>query len=74
MSKAKLDPCFLSRKDDAHTILWQETVSNSDAGAKIIKSQILHFHEELEFDKILVRMEATGQYSIHPALFFSSDQ
>src|SRR5699024_11281039 len=73
VSKAKLDACFLSREDDANTVIWQDTVSNSDAGATIIKDKILHFHDEFEFDKILVGMEATGQYSMHPSLFFSNN-
>ena len=37
VSKAKLDACFLSHKNDANTVVWQDTVSNSDAGATIIK-------------------------------------
>jgi transposase len=73
VSKAKLDACFLLREDDTNTILWQETVANSESGATMIKDQILRFHEELDFDKILVGMEATGQYSMHPSLFFSND-
>ena len=73
VSKAKLDVCFLSREDDTNAILLQKTVANSDAGARKIKEQILRFHEELEFTKIVVGMEATGLYSTHPALFFSND-
>lgn len=73
VSKAKLDACILLREDDTNTILWQETVANSESGATMIKDQILRFHEELDFDKILVGMEATGQYSMHPSLFFSND-
>lgn len=73
VSKAKLDVCFLSREDDTNTVIWQDTVSNSDAGATIIKDRILDFHDTFEFTKILVGMEATGQYSMHPSLFFSND-
>ena len=73
VSKATLDACFLSREDDTNTILWQTTVANSDAGARTLKNKILEFHEKLEYNKIVVGMEATGQYSMHPSLFFSND-
>ena len=73
VSKATLDACFLSREDDTNTILWQTTVANSDTGARTLKNKILEFHEKLEYDKIVVGMEATGQYSMHPSLFFSND-
>lgn len=73
VSKATLDACFLSLEDDTHTILWQTTVANSDAGARTLKNKIIEFHEKLEYDKIVVGMEATGQYSMHPSLFFSND-
>ncbi|MCC5893854.1 MAG: IS110 family transposase [Alkalibacterium sp.] len=73
VSKATLDACFLSRADDSNVILLQKSVANSDTGARKIKEQILKFHEELEFTKIVIGMEATGQYSMHPSLFFSND-
>src|SRR5699024_5305318 len=55
------------------TILLEKRVKNSDAGSSMIKKYILEFHKEFDFDKIVVGMEATGQYSLHPSLFFSND-
>ena len=73
VSKAYLDTCFLLRDNDSDTILLEKRVKNSDAGSSIIKNYIFEFHEEFEFHKIVVGMEATGQYSLHPSLFFSND-
>ena len=73
VSKAHLDTCFLLREYDSDTILLEKRVKNSDAGSSTIKKYILEFHEEFDFVKIVVGMEATGQYSLHPSLFFSND-
>jgi len=73
VSKAHLDTCFLLRENDSDTILLEKQVGNSDTGSSVIKNHILEFHEEFTLDKIVVGMEATGQYSLHPSLFFSND-
>lgn len=73
VSKAKLDACFLLRNNDTSTILSHESVKNNDPEASALKKRILAIHEELDCSKVVVGMEATGQYSLHPSLFFSND-
>jgi len=73
VSKAHLDTCFLLRENDTDSILLEKRVDNSDKGSSIIKNHILEFHKELEIEAIVIGMEATGQYSLHPSLFFSND-
>lgn len=73
VNKTHLDACFLLRDNDADTILLEKQVKNSETGSTIIKNDVLRFHEKFDFSKIVVGMEATGQYSLHPSLFFSND-
>ncbi len=70
VSSEKLDVCFL---DSSDTTLKEVTVPNNINGASAIKEDILFFHNEFFYEKIVIGMESTSIYSFHPATFLSED-
>ncbi|OJF95708.1 IS110 family transposase [Alkalibacterium sp. 20] len=70
VSSTKLDACFLTSES---TILLETTVSNDLVGACELKGHVLSYIDQFNFSRIVIGMEATGQYSSLPALFFNED-
>lgn len=70
VSSEKLDTCFLDSED--HTLL-EVSLSNNIVGASKIKEFILQFSNLIEYERIIVGMEATSVYSFHPSTFLAED-
>lgn len=68
VSKAKLDYCGM---DSAKKIVFQDEVTNTPDGAGQIEKSILAWanHQDDSL-KIVIGMEATSVYNIHPTLYF----
>jgi len=52
----------------------KETLPNTIAGASQIREHILKFTQSIQYDRIIVGMEATSVYSFHPSTFLAEDQ
>ena len=72
VSSEKLDACFLG--DEPQDIYLEASFSNDTVGASQIKQKVLKLNTKYNFDRIIIGMEATSIYSIHPALFFENDE
>jgi transposase len=71
VSSEKLDICFLDSEDQ---VLLEESLPNTIAGASQIREHILKFNQSIQYDRIIVGMEATSVYSFHPSTFLAEDQ
>ncbi|PRY71859.1 IS110 family transposase [Alkalibacterium olivapovliticus] len=71
VSSTKLDTCFLTSES---TVLLEMSVSNDLTGAYEIKARVLDYLKQFDFTRIVIGLEATGQYSSLPALFFHEDE
>lgn len=71
VSSEKLDICFLDSEDQ---VLLEESLPNTIAGASQIRAHILKFNQSIDYDRIIVGMEATSVYSFHPSTFLAEDQ
>lgn len=70
VSSKKLDVCFLDSDD---TRLKETTFPNDIHGANQIKENILAYHGQSHYEKIIVGMESTSVYSFHPAHLLDND-
>ncbi|API89260.1 IS110 family transposase [Marinilactibacillus sp. 15R] len=71
VSSTNLDACFLTSES---TILLETSVSNDLTGACEIRELTLDYIKQFAFTRVVIGMEATGQYSSLPALFFHEDE
>jgi transposase len=70
VSCEKLDTCFLDSEDNT---LLEISLSNNLVGASKIKEHIIRFTEHIQYERIIVGMEATSVYSFHPSTFLAED-
>lgn len=71
VSSTRLDVCFLTSDS---TILLETAVSNDLIGACEVREHVLDYISQFAFTRVVIGMEATGQYSSLPALFFNEDE
>lgn len=68
VAKAKLDYCGM---DSAKHIIFQDEVVNAPAGTEKIIKLILDWADSRDdAEKVVIGMEATSVYNIHPTLYF----
>lgn len=70
VSSEKLDICFLDSED--HKLL-EVSLANNIIGARKIKEHTLRFYDLINYERIIVGMEATSVYSFHPSTFLAED-
>jgi transposase len=70
VSATSLDVCYLQSNK---TVLNQMTVDNSLLGAQLIRSNILQYAAHVDYDAVIIGMEATSVYSFHPSTFLYQD-
>jgi len=68
VSSEKLDVCFLLY-DHKLTILEELTLGNDTDGATVVKEKVIDFQKSYNFHQIIIGMESTSMYSVHPDVF-----